>query len=306
MQDDGEALPDLNPSPSKEERTSFLGGCGKKRYTPLRLSSWSLVITRYVSAVFKRQPFCYTDTVLVDVIKRHVLDYLGNYSEGFRIAACGHETIYIIDVLTGRLARRVKLSPSCNALAFSPRNKSLICVVGEKIRFVDVDNGIVSDGPPGLANTVLHAVAFHPSGDTVVAAGAEGTLRVIAVETQKLTNVPWPGFAPYRPHVYSLAYSPSGRLLAAGSASGQVAVVDAWNYRLVITVSWRYSVRCMSWNQQENQIAVAGDSGVEIFCTLTGKREGVPGIYRSCAPSPKSHFLRDCGRARSRHLAPTN
>jgi WD40 repeat protein len=171
------------------------------------------------------------------------------------------------------------------------KSRSLICVVGEKIRFVDVDNGIVSDGPPGLANTVLHAVAFHPSGDTVVAAGAEGTLRVIAVETQKLTNVPWPGFAPYRPHVYSLAYSPSGRLLAAGSASGQVAVVDAWNYRLVITVSWRYSVRCMSWNQQENQIAVAGDSGVEIFCTLTGKREGVPGIYRSCAPSPKATFF---------------
>ena len=134
------------------------------------------MIIRYVSAVFKRQMFCYTDSVLVDVIKKHVLDYLGHYSEGFRIAACGHETLYIIDVLTGRLARRVKLSPSCNALAFSPRDKSLICVVGDKIRFVDVDHGIVSEGPPGLANrTKLHAVAFNPSGVTVVAAGIEGT-----------------------------------------------------------------------------------------------------------------------------------
>jgi WD40 repeat protein len=282
------ALPDLKPV-ATQRRRNFLGET-KRHSRPLRLSSWSLVIARYVSAVFKRQPFCYTDIVLVDLIKRRVLDFLGHYSEGFRIAACGHETVYIIDALTGRLARRVKLTPSCNALAFSPKNKSLICVVGEKIRFVDADLGIVSDGPPGMSSTVLHAVTFNPSGELVVAGGVEGTLRVIDVESEKLTNVPWPGPAPYRPHVYSLAYSPSGRLLACGSASGQVAVVDAHNYRLMITVSWRSSVRCIAWSPEENQLALAGDSGVELFCTNTGKREGVPGIYRSCAPSPKATF----------------
>merc|ERR1719506_2137335 len=118
----------------------------------------------------------------------------------------------------------------------------MLCVVGEKIRFLDIDTVTVYEGPPGLGNTVMNAVTFNPSGDTVVAAGAEGTLRVLDMEQKKLMNVPWQGYtAPYRPNINALAYSPSGKLLAAGTASGQVAVMDALTYRLHVTVCWRYT-----------------------------------------------------------------
>jgi len=122
----------------------------------------------------------------------------------------GKYPIKIWQTSDGRL-RYVTGEYSIYNLTFSPDNTILAASCGDGVRlFRMVDGQLLRT----LDGNQLFSVAFAPDGQSLAAAGAEGEVRVWHVADGAVLNT----FALAK-HITSLAFSPNGKLLAAGTSS---------------------------------------------------------------------------------------
>jgi WD40 repeat protein len=151
--------------------------------------------------------------------------------DGRLLASAGHDkTIRLWEMETGRLIRVIKEPESVFwSVAFAPDGKTLASGANNgKATLWDVDTGkSLADIPTDLS--FVNSVVFSPDGRTLAIKGAGDTgysLWLWDVVSRSATKVPippskWPprplGSCPGRPtiNIYSAAFSPDGRTLAA-------------------------------------------------------------------------------------------
>src|SRR5262249_6689000 len=173
-----------------------------------------------------------------------------------------NSTVKLWDATTGELKRSLgeEKGMAINALALSPDRKTAVVTAikfadengkpsggsrGMEVRLMDVEKwelkrNVDSDGLGALwapGGVLVQAVAFSPDGKTLALGGAHGRvkggcfLKLWDVQKEKLiggtkeTKEAEAG-SDIGEHVTSLAFSPDGKLLAAGCADGKVRLFD--------------------------------------------------------------------------------
>ena len=113
-------------------------------------------------------------------------------------------------------AHALDLSPDGGTLAVGASDGSLHLLDPRTGEVLDSSDG---DGHEG----VVHAVAFHPSGDRLASAGLDGSVRIW--RTAPLEEL-W-SERRHENYVYTVDFSPDGTQLVAGSADGRVSLWTA-------------------------------------------------------------------------------
>jgi DNA-binding beta-propeller fold protein YncE len=169
---------------------------------------------------------------------------------GSGLASAGADRKVILWDLAGARPRHT-LSPGTRvrSLALSPDGKLLAGGADDaRIHLWDAATGkplSSSDRPRQLAGHTdwILCLAFSPDGGVLASGGHDGTVRLWDVKAgSKLLDVPVrppaPPKAPLEPPatVWSLAFSPDGKTLAAGNAEAQIFLFNAADGKLIRTV----------------------------------------------------------------------
>jgi WD40 repeat protein len=159
--------------------------------------------------------------------------------DGLLLAIGGRGTIQLWDLALGQRRKTLRNQATTFCARFSPDGKTLATADSDnKVRLWDLATGepthILAGHRKGALNALLQevddligggcvwAVAYHPSGKSLASAGADGTVRIWAVDAGKCTSV----FRGNRLPVYALAYAPDGTRIAFGGGDSNVRV---WN-----------------------------------------------------------------------------
>ena len=122
------------------------------------------------------------------------------------------------------------------ALAFGPGGKLLACNGYHEVLVWDLSAGRLAQRAPAAEVGSIQAIAFDKSGSTLLVAGGKpgqsGLVRMIGVESGLASSL-----AAGNDLLLSIALSPDGKLLAAGSADRQVYVWNLADRKLLTTLS---------------------------------------------------------------------
>ncbi|PAV23013.1 WD40 domain containing protein [Pyrrhoderma noxium] len=130
-------------------------------------------------------------------------------------------SIYLWNVLTGELGKKLKLRSSVASVAFSPANERHIAF-GSNDKKVDVwdvtDNKTVTIGNH---TDWVTSVVFSPDGKHVASCSGDDLIRIWNVNRRKLSVSPLAG---HEDSVNAVAYSPDGKRLVSGSRDKTVRI----------------------------------------------------------------------------------
>jgi WD40 repeat protein len=144
----------------------------------------------------------------------------------------------------------------------------------------------------------VFAVAYHPDGRQVAAAGDDGMIRLWETDTRRLLRL----LVRHPRPVRSLAWSPRGRYLASAGDDGAVCLWEAATGRLLRT--WQGhagGIRAVAWAPGGEFLATGGEDGrVRLWRSRDG--EALPAVLAHEAPvlavawSPDGKQLASAGR----------
>jgi len=139
---------------------------------------------------------------------------------------------------------------------FDWQPKELVAVVGEHF---------------GRHASVVHGVAYHPSGKHVISAGANGWVRIWDPATMRLQEV----LSPTTSAIYAMALSRDGKRLAVGTAAGTVSV---WDFDKQVRPTHRHTftvatapIYAVDLSPDNNQIAIGVHDTSLLTWNLSGK-----------------------------------
>ena len=117
--------------------------------------------------------------------------------------------VRLVELPSGRVARRLKVGRSPTCLVFNARQRQFAVVSnGNLVQIVDLDSGKVLEEIP--QPTSVGSLAWHPDGRTLAVPGPDNTIRLWDVPTGKPSWV----LAGHTSAVTELAFNHSGDLLA--------------------------------------------------------------------------------------------
>jgi len=133
------------------------------------------------------------------------------------------------DLAQGGELSRVALATECpEEAAWHPDARVLACRAEEGVELWDAGTGkktgFLRLGEPGGENIVLHRLAWSPEGRRLAAVGYLGRTLVWEVPSG---NLLWEHAPISDTHRSAVAWSPDGRLLAVGTSSGFIRLLEA-------------------------------------------------------------------------------
>ena len=206
------------------------------------------------------------------------------WSPGDKFMASGSRkgSIYLWNVSTGELVKKLNLNIGVESVAYSPVNKRLIAFSSHDgtVQVWDItDDEPVTIGE--LTDQVTSVVVFSPADGIHVAWGSsDNKIRIWNVRRGKLAIRPLTG---HTDHVLALAYSPDGKRLVSGSYDNTVRIWNSETGRLLSTlnghsgwvnsvaysydglriVSGYYGDTILVWDAQSGQIVCGPITGHE-------------------------------------------
>lgn len=193
-------------------------------------------------------------------------------------SAGGDRKIQLHDVESGRLVRELQgHEGTVTSLDFAADGRLVSGSYDQTVRLWEVNEGVsrVVGRHPGR----VHAVAFHPSGELVGSAGADGAVRLWGLASGKVTRLEG-----HRASVNDLSFSGDGQLVATCGDDGSVRLwqVDGaplWRSTLVETLppmnmthrGWVWPKRDVPGLplEQAKLITPTGDERSQAFCVMT-------------------------------------
>ena len=173
-------------------------------------------------------------------------------------------SIYLRNVLTGELVKKLQFSSGVESLSFSPSNEQLIAFGSRDgtVQLWDVSNDIVVT--IGSHWGSITCIAFSPSNENFVASGSKDkTIFIWNIERREATE--WEGcesitLIGHVKDVTSIAYSPDGTRLASGSADKTVRIWNSKTDQLLSTLN-RHSggVSSVSYSFDGSRIVSGSD-----------------------------------------------
>ena len=196
-------------------------------------------------------------------------------------------SVYLWNILTGELSKKLYLGSGIDSVAFSPINEDLIAF-GSNDRTVRVWD-VANDEPVtlGIHKGWVSSVAFSPSDGIHVASGSwDKTIRIWNSKQRKLAIGPLKG---HTDHVLALSYSPDGKRLVSGSYDNTVRIWNSLTGRLLSTLighsSFVYSVaysfdgsRIVSGSRDKTILVWDAQSGQIVCGPITGHDKWVRSV----------------------------
>jgi WD40 repeat protein len=228
--------------------------------------------------------------------------------DGHFLAAGGRDhLIWIWDARSGELAGHLEGHRDwVGALAYGPDGRSLASADQTgRVLLWDLETQGVAPRELGRCPDGVYALAFHPGGDLVAAAGEDRVIWLL--DRRGSPPAPLEGHAS---SVVDLSFSPDGRLLASAGSDRAVIVWDLGSrkmrYRLEAHAGRVWGVAFSPDNQT---LATAGaDRAVRLWDVETGRKRlelrGHEGHVCAVAFSPDGRFLASAGGDRTVRLWP--
>ena len=200
---------------------------------------------------------------------------------------CRDKNIYLWDMHTGEVVKKLKLDSLANSISFSPINDQLIAFGSNdgKVRVWDIthDKSVTI----GNHKQSVSSVTFSPSDGTHLASGSwDKTICVWNVERRESVVGPLIGHEHF---VMSVAYSPGGKRLASGSIDKTVRIWNSETGELLSTLNghsrWINSVaysfdgsRIVSGSDDMSILVWNVQNGQIVCGPITGHRELVSSV----------------------------
>ena len=184
----------------------------------------------------------------------------GNFIASGSYEGSDEGSIYLWNVLTGGLVRKIKLSYGIIPLTFSPINEQLIAFGSVSgvwgVQLWDVtDNVLVTIGDHERSIT---SIAFSPSNEKLVASGSlDATIRIWNIKRRQLAVNPLKG---HNNSISAIAYSPDGTRLISGSDDKTVRIWNSETGQLLSTLSGHSSdVNSVAYSFDGSRIVSGSD-----------------------------------------------
>ena len=179
--------------------------------------------------------------------------------------------IYLYNVLTGELVKKIKHDKCIGSVSFSPINKQLIAFgsIDGTVQVWDVTN----DKPVTIGNHIdsAYSVVFSPSGGIHVASGSQDkTICIWNVERKELVLGPLAG---HESPVYAVVYSPDGTRLVSGSGDKTVRIWDSVTGDLLSTLNGHSSwVNSVAYSSDGSRIVSgSNDKTIRVWDAQSGE-----------------------------------
>ena len=195
---------------------------------------------------------------------------------GAELVSTGAEgKVLIRDLASGKILRRIDTGGEAVSVACSPDGTQLAWGVGAKLVITARTEGTKAVAYEGHVLAVL-AVAFSPSGKTVVTCGEDDKLIVRDVAGGKIIAT-----LENKDDVTCLAFSPDGILLVSGTGKLLVGkddkLVKVWNVAdakcLHELGGHKKTVRAVAFSDDGKLVASADDEGTILVCEAAGGKE---------------------------------
>ncbi len=194
---------------------------------------------------------------------------------GFSNGSDGTSVVRLWDVATATEQRKFEQPGSCKVLAFSPDGKTLATgSTDNNVRLWDLASGELKRTIPAPCNPgltfLIRCLSYSPDGTLLATNGeARGSINVWNTSTGKLQNT----LAAEGQDSTSTAFSPDGKLLAAGSLDLAVRVWDVTTGKQVQKLQGHTeTVWIAAFSKDGKTLVSAGkDSTVKFWDVATGK-----------------------------------
>ncbi|WP_433468920.1 NACHT and WD repeat domain-containing protein [Spirillospora sp. CA-128828] len=172
-------------------------------------------------------------------------------------------------------------------VAFSPDGRVVATGgAGNEVRFWDPKTGRSIGRPAAKAGAWVTGVAFSPDGRRVASASQDGMVELWDPKTGRQIGAPLrdPASRPtpflsysFPEGLSSVAFSPDGRLVAAGGNSGATRLWDLGTGRVLRRLKHGSAVRAVVFSPDGRRLATAGlDGAVRLWDPETGRVTGTP------------------------------
>lgn len=152
--------------------------------------------------------------------------------DGTKVASASKDgTVKVWDLGNGRELRSYRgsndpVGAPVRAVAWSFDGKTIASSVGNEIHLWDSESGKLKNALKGHEKPI-GALAFQPTGKWLVSGSDDTTVRVWDIEkNEEVANLNGDFNAKARAQIYSVAFSPNGKLVASVNGNGQLQI---WN-----------------------------------------------------------------------------